>query len=58
MKRKKTEWVAPKTLRDEFAMAALIGLLSHDCKDSGVWKLGDAEKRSYEIADGMLKARK
>lgn len=41
------------TLRDEFAMAALSGLLA----DPNVIAKGIA-KTSYEIADDMLKARK
>lgn len=43
-------------LRDQFAMAALTGLLTHmewaDCAYE------DASKESYEFADAMLAARK
>lgn len=40
-----------KTLRDEFAMAAMQGILSSDKKDSNVGSL------CYAIADAMLKER-
>jgi len=40
-----------KTLRDEFAMAALTGLLAHGQGDAAV-------KYSYWLADAMLEARK
>lgn len=44
-----------KTLRDEFAMAALSGILAHpDCRTEGAI----IAKASYVYADEMLKARK
>lgn len=43
-----------KTLRDEFAMAALTGLLAHDGDGD---PYGDAAK-AYATADAMLAARK
>jgi hypothetical protein len=53
-----------KTLRDEFAMAALTGLLANDTliksllKSRGIDKLGEFfEEHVYSYADGMLKAR-
>ena len=40
-----------KTLRDEFAMAALTGILSHG---RGPWD----SREAYRVADSMMKARK
>jgi hypothetical protein len=46
-----------KTLRDEFAMAALIGLVTHfNAFNEAVPEA--AAKRAYEHADAMLEARK
>lgn len=45
-----------KTLRDEFAMAALTGLLSTNSDDSFYSKLGSAQV-AYEFADAMLAER-
>lgn len=42
------------TLRDQFAMAALTGLLTHNAMTNGS---GYAATFAYEIADAMLKAR-
>jgi hypothetical protein len=42
-----------KTLRDEFAMAALTGL----CSGNNWFECKDAPKFAYVIADAMLKAR-
>lgn len=49
----------PKTLRDEFAMAALMGL-SGMCDNTGMasWLANDAAVRSYELADAMMAERK
>ncbi len=46
----------PKTLRDEFAMAALTGLLNIPTWPEGIRNMGVA-KASYELADAMLAAR-
>lgn len=46
-----------KTLRDEIAIAAMNGLLSHpDCRETDkiIDIIGD---ESYKIADAMMKAR-
>jgi len=42
------------TLRDHFAMAALVGLAS----GNGLYSPGDVAKYSYMAADAMLKERK
>jgi hypothetical protein len=47
---------ARKTLRDEFAMAALTGLVSGRA-GSHPSDQANYAKRAYEIADAMLKAR-
>ena len=45
-----------KTLRDEFAMAALTGLVSdHDCGEVPAISVAHA---AYEYADAMMEARK
>lgn len=44
----------PKTIRDEFAMAALTGLLANPSTDE-TWQ--QYSEWAYEIADEMLKAR-
>jgi len=52
-----------KTLRDEFAMAALAGLLANQklaakCLAMGGAESGWFEECAYEFADGMLKERR
>ena len=47
-------YLPPKTLRDEFAMAALTGLLASDVQDGAAV----FAKLSYVLADAMLEARK
>jgi hypothetical protein len=44
---------SPKTLRDEFAMAALNGVLTK----KGMFSFSQAAKDAYEIADEAMKAR-
>ncbi len=46
----------PLTLRDQFAMAALTGIVANDRDDecAGEW----VAKRAYHLADAMLTARK
>ena len=46
--------VSPKTMRDELAMVALVGLLISG-KAGGIPAFAEA---SYEIADAMIEARK
>jgi hypothetical protein len=51
-----------KTLRDEFAMAALTGLLANHklavkCLAEGGAESGWFEECAYEFADGMMKER-
>lgn len=49
---------APKTLRDEFAMAALTGLVTKDCDPLGFrWDCEARVKVAYRYADAMLTAR-
>lgn len=43
--------VRPKTLRDEFAMSALIGMVGFN------YSVELLAKRSYEVADMMMKVR-
>lgn len=45
----------PSTLRDQFAMAALVGLLS--CPDTTLGARASYAEASYAYADAMLKAR-
>lgn len=45
----------PKSLRDEFAMAALQGLLANPQGKAGHWK--EAAKGAYKAADAMMKER-
>ena len=45
---------SPSQLRDQFAMAALTGLLTHNAMTNGS---GYAATLAYEIADAMLKVR-
>jgi hypothetical protein len=49
-----------KTLRDEFAMAALTGMLSHGQGPNTAWHdhMPSAAEWAYEFADAMLDARK
>ena len=49
-----------KTLRDEFAMAALTGMLAHGQGPNTAWHdhLPSAAEWAYEFADAMLVARK
>jgi len=61
---KNSNVMTTKTLRDEFAMAALTGMLANDTliksllKTHGVDKLEDFfEAYVYEYADAMLRAR-
>jgi hypothetical protein len=54
MTNEKPEPHAYKTLRDEFAMAALTGLLALD----KTFDYSNHVMTSYKIADAMLKARK
>ena len=49
--------VSPKDLRDEFAMAALTGLLSHGQFLPNEWE-SKASVAAYKCADAMIKARK
>lgn len=46
-----------KTLRDEFAMAALKGLLAGQFSDPGHYNLKELPEEAYEIANAMLAAR-
>jgi hypothetical protein len=41
------------TLRDQFAMAALTGLIS-----DSAWRFHDLAQKAYGFADAMLEARK
>lgn len=45
------------TLRDQFAMAALTGIISGFASETDKWQSGDVAKLSYAAADDMLKAR-
>lgn len=50
-----------KTLRDEFAMAILIGDLASQSEESGFWDIATFDRcatRCYAMADAMMKARK
>jgi len=49
----------PKTLRDEFAMAAMQGELAAQGEGVGQWlpPFGSLAKNCYEIADAMLAER-
>lgn len=47
-----------KTLRDEFAMAALSGLLSTATGKIGTSDIRAATALSYQLADAMTEARK
>lgn len=47
----------PKTLRDEFAMAALTGLLAHGLDDDDRPTPARYSEIAYMIADAMLKQR-
>lgn len=49
---------ATKTLRDEFAMAALTGLLAGLYRHSGTPNLSEVPAEALRIADAMLAARK
>ena len=51
---------APPTLRDQFAMSALQGLLANQqCTPMGMSFEPDAlSRRAYRLADAMLEARK
>ena len=51
--------LAKQTLRDQFAMAALTGLMSHNGNSFSVehFDVYDFANLSYEIADAMLEAR-
>jgi len=49
----KTIWSADKTLRDEFAMAALTGAMSRGWRNPT-----DVAKEVYAVVDAMLEARK
>ena len=59
----KTDWIVenegtddePKTLRDEFAMAALQGNLANPSLTFSSWEC--LAEMSYEAADAMLKER-
>ena len=61
---KNKAWIAPKTLRDEFALMALNGILSNEgyliefpeVKDGNELYDGVA-KEAYKYADSMIKAR-
>ena len=55
-----TMYVTQKTLRDEFAMAALTGILMNDNLLPGNTELIPyrATGCAYEIADAMMEARK
>lgn len=46
--------VRPKGLRDEFAMAAIVGIIT---SPKGWLTLKEQSGAAYEIADAMLKAR-
>lgn len=48
---------APKDLRDEFAMAALAGMLSNKDRVGHFAKFESAAIESYRWADAMLAAR-
>lgn len=52
--------MSAKTLRDEFAMATLPGLIIQDMELAKKGIINDAKelaKTAYEIADAMLEAR-
>ncbi len=54
-----SELAEKKTLRDEFAMAALTGLMSA-ADQNNIWTCNttNAVRWAYEAADAMLEARK
>lgn len=48
----------PKTLRDEFAMAALSGMMGRELRIQKPEDMKVAARIAFEIADAMLAARK
>jgi hypothetical protein len=46
-----------KTLRDEFAMAALIGVITRSATYFGIEDFHKFAEWSYEVADSMMKER-
>lgn len=46
------------TLRDQFAMAAMTGILAYPGRQFGASSDGAAAKICYQMADAMLEARK
>ena len=55
--RSPTKEMEPKTLRDEFAMAALTGLLANTWKEAETLTAVTAAIEAYVFADAMLAAR-
>jgi hypothetical protein len=55
-----TAAITHKTLRDEFAMAALTGLLANPALEPTIKKHGASwfDKNAYLFADAMMEARK
>lgn len=49
----------PVTLRDQFAMATLTGIMAHSCsKDLSLSPNSEIAIKAFDMADAMLEARK
>lgn len=46
------------TMRDEFAKAAMQGILTATLTPNTVWSQDEAAETAYNVADAMMKARK